>query len=176
MVYSTGCFFELTKWLIVAIIILTMVHFYIVTIFIVDGVSMEPNFHTNEIVVANRWQYLFGSPARYDAVTIKFPGDPEHKKYIKRIIGLPGDKISIFNNVVSVNGRPIAEPYLAPSTITEPDLSRVLLKDEYFLMGDNRENSSDSRIWGVANKRHLIGKAAFILWPIANFGSLPTYK
>ena len=153
-----------------------MIHFYIATVFIVDGISMEPTFHTNEVVVANRWQYLFGTPGRYDAVTIKFPGDPEHKKYIKRIIGLPGDKIDIKSSQVYVNNKLVEEPYLSPGTITEPDMSRVLQKDEYFLMGDNRENSNDSRIWGMANKRHLIGKAAFVIWPFDSFSKVPTYK
>jgi signal peptidase I len=176
MVYGTGCFYELTKWLIVAVIVVLMINFFVATVFIVDGVSMEPNYHTGEVVVANRWQYLFGKPERYDAVTLKFPGDPDHKKYIKRVIGIPGDTIAIQNGQVSVNNQKIAEPYLSFGTLTLPDMIKTLGPDDYFLMGDNRDNSSDSRIWGVAPSRDLIGKAWVILWPISDFGKVTVYR
>lgn len=172
MIYGTGCFFELTKWLIVLLILLTLAHFFIATIFIVDGASMEPNFQSGEIALANRWQYNFGTPERGDVTILKFPGDPEHKKYIKRIIGLPGEKIVIKNSQVYINDRLLSELYIPQGTITAPDVNRTLGKNEYFIMGDNRENSSDSRIWGVAEKRHLIGKATFILWPSTSFGTV----
>jgi signal peptidase I len=91
VLYTTGCVFELTKWIIVVIILLTLTHFFVATISIVDGISMEPNFHNGEYIIVNRYQYNFGTPERGDAVVLKFPGDPDHKKYIKRIIGLPGE-------------------------------------------------------------------------------------
>lgn len=170
IVYGTGCFFELTKWLIVLLILLTLAHFFVATIFVVDGASMEPNFQSGEIAVANRWQYNFGTPERGDVTILKFPGDPEHKKYIKRIVGLPNEKVTIRNSQVFINDKLIIEAYIPQGTITAPDVNRTLGKNEYFIMGDNRENSSDSRIWGVAEKRHLIGKATFILWPKISFG------
>ena len=168
--YSAGCIYELTKWLIVGVITLFLVHFFIATLIIVDGLSMEPNFHTNEIIAVNRWQYLFGTPERGDASVIKFPGDPEHKKYIKRIIGIPGDTVAIANGAVYINGKKLSEPYLAAGTVTSPNLNRVLKTNEYFLMGDNRANSSDSRVWGVADKRFLIGKAWLAVWPKGEMG------
>ena len=168
--YSAGCVFELTKWLIVGVILLFLVHFFVATLIIVDGLSMEPNFHTNEVLGINRWQYLFGTPERGDVSVIKFPGDPEHKKYIKRIIGVPGDSVLITNGDVFINNKKINEPYLAVGTKTTPETSRTLKANEYFLMGDNRANSSDSRIWGVADKRYLIGKAWFALWPKDEIG------
>lgn len=174
--YSTGCLFELTKWLIVGVILLTLIHFFVATLIIVDGASMEPNFHTNEIIGVNRWQYLFGSPERGDVTVLKFPGDPEHKKYIKRIIAVPGDTIAIQDGAVFVNKQKINEPYLATGTKTLPNLNRVLKTNEYFLMGDNRLNSSDSRIWGVADKRYLIGKAWLVLWPKDLIGVIKHYR
>jgi len=168
--YNTGCLYELTKWLVVGVILVFMIHFFVATLIIVDGASMEPNFHTNEIVGINRWQYLFGTPERGDVTVIKFPGDPEHKKYIKRIIGLPGDTIIIQDGSVLINGQKINEPYLPADTKTSPNLKRTLKAKEYFLMGDNRSNSSDSRIWGVADKRYLIGKAWLVFWPKDDMG------
>lgn len=174
--YGAGCLYELTKWLIVGVIFLFLVHFFVATLIIVDGASMEPNFHTNEVIGVNRWQYLFGLPERGDVSVIKFPGDPEHKKYIKRIIGIPGDTLTIKDNVVSINDKKINEQYLPANTKTAPNLTRVLKANEYFLMGDNRTNSSDSRIWGVADKRYLIGKAWVVIWPIDFMGVIKHYR
>src|SRR3972149_9776507 len=111
ILYGAGCFYELTKWLIVGVLLLTMVHFFVATIFIVDGISMEPNYHTGEFIIVNRWQYLFGHPQRGDVVVLKFPGDPEHKKYIKRIIGLPGENVIIQEGQVFINSRKLVESY-----------------------------------------------------------------
>lgn len=172
--YGTGCFYELTKWLVVIIVLGTLVHFYIGTISIVDGQSMEPNFHSGEYTIINRWQYNFGEPQRGDPVVLRFPGDPEHAKYIKRIIGLPGETVKIYNGEVYINNQKLDEPYLSPAVNTYPNQTTRLESDDYFLMGDNRLNSSDSRIWGICPKRNLIGKASFILWPLQYFGKVRT--
>lgn len=170
--YGTGCLYELTKWLIVLIVLGTLIHFYIGTLSIVDGQSMEPNFHSGEYIIANRWHYLFRSPERGDPVILRFPGDPEHVKYIKRIIGLPGEKVTIAQGAVYVNNEKLAESYLPPGTQTYPNLTKQLGDEDYFLMGDNRLNSSDSRIWGACPKRDLIGKPWYVLWPIQFFGKV----
>lgn len=176
VVYGTGCFYELTKWLVVVVIFISLVHFFVATIFIVDGVSMEPNFHTNELIIVNRWQYIFGTPSRGDVVVLNFPGDPVHTKYIKRIIGVPGDTIKIRDGLVYLNGNLLKEPYLPTDTLTQPNVDRTLGTSDYFMMGDNRPNSSDSRIWGIADKRYLIGKGIVILWPFDKAGKIPVYK
>jgi signal peptidase I len=175
--YGTGCLYELTKWIISALVIGTLVHLYVGTLFIVDGQSMEPNFHNGQYILVNRWQYNFGIPERGDPVVLRFPGDPEHKKYIKRIIGLPGEHIQIINGFVYINGKKLNEPYIPAGILTEPNLDRVLGEDDYFLLGDNRYNSSDSRIWGICPKRDLIGKAFFTLYPLKIFGKItePSY-
>jgi len=168
--YSTGCFYELTKWVIIILAFGILIHFFVGTLFIVEGESMEPNLHSGEYIIVNRWQYNFGKPERGDAVVLRFPGDPENKKYIKRIIGLPGEKIEIKSGVVYINGVALHESYIPSYVITEPDLARQLTSDDYFLMGDNRPNSSDSRIWGICPKRDLIGKAWLILYPFSYKG------
>lgn len=170
--YGLGCFYELTKWLIVGVIFLALIYFFVATVFIVDGVSMEPNYHTGEVVLTNRWEYIFGTPERGDVVVLKFPGDPEQDKYIKRIIGLPGENVIIQNGNVYINGQRLNESYLPAGTLTLPNLNRTLGANEYFLLGDNRANSSDSRVWGVAEKQYLIGKAWYVLWPKAYFGKI----
>jgi len=168
--YGTGCAYELTKWIIVLLVIGTLVHFYIGTLFIVDGQSMEPNFHNGQYILVNRWQYNFGKPERGDVVVLRFPGDPEHKKYIKRIIGLPKEMVEIKDGTIYINGIKLIEPYIPAFVLTQPNLSRQLREDDYFLLGDNRYNSSDSRIWGICPKRDLIGKAFFTLYPFEMFG------
>ena len=176
--YSAGCAYELTKWIVVLIIIVTLVHFFVATIAIVDGVSMEPNYHTGEYLIVDRFDYNYGKPARGDAVVLKFPGDPDHKKYIKRIIGLPNDHIQIINNQVIVNGQVLTESYIPSTTITDSpsrNIDEIVKPDEYFIMGDNRPNSNDSRIWDTAGKRFLIGKVIFKIFPTFQKINTPKY-
>jgi len=176
IIYGTGCVYELTKWLIVVVILLTMFHFFVATLFIVDGVSMEPTYHTGEYIIVDRWQYLFGKPERGDVVVLKFPGDPEHKKYIKRIIGLPGDNVIIQDGNVFINGQKLDEKYLLPGTETLPNVNRTLKDEDYFILGDNRPNSNDSRVWGIAARRYLIGRAWVILYPFQYKGVVNEFQ
>lgn len=167
ILYGTGCVFELTKWIIVAVIVVTLIHFFVATIAVVDGASMEPNFQTGNYILVNRFQYIFETPKRGEPVVLKFPGDAEHKKYIKRIIGMPGEHIEVKNGGVYINSKRLIEPYIPKEVVTtsERPVDLTIKPDEYFLIGDNRYNSSDSRIWGTAHRRFLIGKAWFEFWP-----------
>ncbi|MEI6039886.1 MAG: signal peptidase I [Candidatus Berkelbacteria bacterium] len=168
IMYGTGCAYELTKGIIVVAIVITLIHFFIATIAIVDGISMEPNFHTGDYLIVDRWDYNFGKPARGDAVVLRFPGDPDHKKYIKRIIGLPGEHIKIADGQVFINDKLLNETYIPGTTeTTSPSrvIDEIVKPDEYFVMGDNRMNSNDSRIWDTAGSRFLIGKAWIEVWP-----------
>lgn len=174
--YGTGCAYELTKWIIVVLVIGTLIHFYVGTLFIVDGLSMEPNFHNGQYILVNRWQYNFGTPQRGDVVVLRFPGDPEHKKYIKRIVGLPGEHIKILDGYVFVNNQRLNESYIPVGILTAPNVNRVLRDDDYFLLGDNRYNSSDSRVWGICPKRDLIGKAWFTIYPLDLWGEVKEAK
>ena len=163
--YTSGCIFELTKWLIAVAVILIIIHLWIVSIFIVDGLSMEPNFHNGELIIVNKIGYLSGNPQRGDVAVIKFPGDPEHKKYIKRVMGLPGERLEIKDSKIYINGDPINEFFIDESVKTQPNMSVDIGRDEYFMMGDNRENSNDSRVWGVCPKKDMVGRAWIVLWP-----------
>lgn len=170
--YFIGCFFELTKGIICLAALLIFSHFFIATLFIVDGTSMEPSFLDKQIIIVDRLTYWWRSPHRGEAVILRFPGR-ESDKYIKRIIGLPGDKIEIKNKAVYLNEVRLFEPYLASGIITEPDKTLIVPDGQYLVFGDNRLVSSDSRIWGSAPRNNFLGRAYFIIWPFSSAGLVP---
>lgn len=167
--------FELGKWIALLVIGLLMVHYFIATVFVVDGVSMEPNLRTGQILLVNKLAYLAGSPRRGDIVVLRYPGDPKRARYVKRIVALPKETVDVQNGKLYVNSRELREVYLQKSMYFEAEVySHYRLKDgEYFMFGDNRPASSDSRIWGPAKKEDLIGRARFILYPFSSFGYVP---
>jgi len=135
----------------------------------VDGSSMEPSFHHGEFVVVNRLAYKIGTYELGDVVVFHYPRDPE-QEYIKRIIGLAGDQVHIADGQVSVNGEVLNEPYIAaPPRYTG---NWDILDGYVFVLGDNRNNSSDSHNWGPLQIENVIGKAVFIYWPLTEFGGV----
>jgi signal peptidase I len=145
--------------------------------FHVDGQSMEPTLHNQEFIVVNKTAYLFQSPARGDIVVFRYPRDLDID-YIKRIIAIPGDIVSIIGHTVVVNGNILHEPYLNKSlgeSPYPPMLKRIVAPNNYFVLGDNRDESSDSRYWGYLPREDIIGKALLIYWPLTtnNVGLLP---
>lgn len=133
---------------------------YIVTAVVIQGRSMMPTLKDGEHYYLNRWQYLLASPKRGDIVVIKDPGHDDFA--VKRIVAQPFDWINIKNGSLFVNGRRLEEPYLAKDTRTEtPDLQEKWIqlgKDQYYMLGDNRENSEDSRFYGRVMRANIIGK------------------
>lgn len=135
----------------------------------VDGTSMEPNLHTGEYVVVNKFAYRFGQPYLGDVIVFHFPGNPG-QEYIKRVIGVPGDLVQVEQGQVYVNGAPIQEPYIA----AQPNYqgSWTVPANSLFVLGDNRNNSSDSHSWGMVPYSYVVGKAVFIYWPLNQWGTL----
>ncbi len=133
----------------------------------VDGHSMEPTLHTGEFVVVNKLAYKFGSPQQGDVIVFHFPRDPE-QEYIKRVIGLPGDTVSISKGEVRVNGQVLEEPYI----LNQPAYNNKWTVPErhLFVLGDNRNNSSDSHTWGPVPLNYVVGKALFVYWPPQDWG------
>jgi len=140
----------------------------------VEGTSMMPTLVDQERIFINKFVYRFGLAdiGRGDTVVFWFPRDPS-KSYIKRIIGVPGDKVQVADGTVIVNGRVMQEPYVPdeyrdhvsmPSTTVPPD--------EFFVLGDHRSSSNDSRTWGMVPRRYVYGKAVFVYWPIDRLGLL----
>lgn len=133
----------------------------------VDGFSMEPSLHTGELVIVNRLAYRFGSPSRGDVIIFHPPVDPG-QEYIKRVIGLPGDQIKIENGEVMVNGELLSEPYIAAAPAYQGDF--IVGDHELFVLGDNRNNSSDSHNWGPVPLDSVVGKAIIVYWPPTDWG------
>jgi signal peptidase I len=133
----------------------------------VDGSSMEPTLQSGEFVVVNRLAYKIGEPEISDVVVFHFPGEPG-LEYIKRVVGLPGDSVRVTNGVVYVNDEALNEPYIA----AKPRYSGSwnVPEDHLFVLGDNRNNSSDSHNWGSVPMTNVIGEAFFIYWPPGNWG------
>ncbi len=136
----------------------------------VESVSMKPNLIEGDFVLVNRLAYRFSSPQRGDVIVFKYPPDPNTTPYIKRIIGLPGDHIEIHNSQVFVNGNLLSEPYL--KTTTERGGQWTVPDKSLFVMGDNRNNSSDSRAWGMVPYDNIIGKAMVIYYPFEHWAIL----
>ena len=129
----------------------------------VESVSMQPTLFAGNFVVVNKLTYQFGEISRGDIIVFRYPPDPKQEPYIKRVIGLPGDTIMVEGNEVLINGIRISEPYLA--TQTQQGGKWTVPSDALFVMGDNRNNSSDSRAWGVVPIKNVLGKAILVYWP-----------
>ena len=133
----------------------------------VDGYSMEPTLHSGEFVIVNKLSYWLGSPQRGDVIVFHFPRDPE-QEYIKRVIGLPGDKVEVSGGLVRVNGQVIDEPYIAAPPVYQS--SWTVSENSLFVLGDNRNNSSDSHNWGPVPYDNIVGKALIVYWPPPDWG------
>lgn len=132
----------------------------------VDGFSMLPTLQNGEYVLVYKLAYRFNEAQRGDIVVFRFPLDPT-QDLIKRVIGLPGDMVKVENGVVSVNDRVINEPYIAAAP--EYDGAWVVPPDQLFVLGDNRNDSSDSHAWGMLPMNNMVGKAVLIYWPPPNW-------
>lgn len=130
----------------------------------VDGFSMRPTLDDGEFVLVNKLSYYFGEINRGDIIVFHFPVNPE-EELIKRVIGLPGDQVMVQNNQVFVNGQALNEPYIAQPPLYNGEWT--VLDGHYFVLGDNRNNSNDSKDWGLLPSENVVGKAVLIYWPPA---------
>ncbi len=164
-------------------IVLTVLMFLVIRFavqnFNIEGHSMEPSLHDQELILVDKWTYLFHPPSRGDVIVFIAPPQPS-QDYIKRVIGIPGDVITIQNTTVIVDGVALKETYVDPRNqgTTYEDrhiVNMVVPPNDYFVLGDNRANSSDSRVWGFVPKQNIIGRAALVYWPLQqnNDGFLP---
>lgn len=133
----------------------------------VDGFSMEPTLHSGQFVIVNKMAYRIGEPQRGDVIVFRYPYDPQ-QEYIKRVIGLPGDHIVVEDGVVYINGQVLEEPYIAAAPIYQNNVT--VPEDSLFVLGDNRNNSSDSHNWGTVPMEYVIGKAFLVYWPPTDWG------
>lgn len=172
-----GFFAEIVNFALIALVIVLPIRMFIAQPFIVSGASMEHTFQSGEYLIVDQLSYRFEEPKRGDVIIFRYPKDPS-KYFIKRIIGIPGDTIDIRGNVVTIknsehpDGTTLTEPYIlamAPNTT----LTETLGDHEYFVMGDNRNASSDSRMWGVLTRDKIVGRAFLRLYPLGHAAVFP---
>jgi signal peptidase I len=160
----------LVRDLFFALMIMSLVLVFVVQPVKVEGTSMLPRLHDGERIFVNKLIY-YGLPEleRGDIVVFWYPDDPT-KSYIKRVIGLPNETVQLRGGRILINGKELQEPYLDPALNAAPDdRPPVFVKPHYyFVMGDNRDNSSDSRLWGLVPEKYIYGKALFRYWPLAS--------
>ncbi len=178
--YVGAFFLDLIETVAIALSIFLVIYLFLVQPHQVNGQSMEPNFESGEYLLTDKVSYRFNDPQRGDIIVFRAPPAshcPEGTgcDFIKRIIGLPGDKIEIKNSHFYINDQLLEEPYLADTVRTKPgDFMRTqpvrLGPMEYFVSGDNRSYSSDSRSWGPILRSDIIGKAIFRYWPLESMG------
>lgn len=162
-------FLDLVRFTVIALMIVIPIRMFIAQPFIVSGASMENTFHNGEYLIIDRVSYNLHEPNRGDVVVFRYPKDPS-KFFIKRIIGLPGETIQIDGSEVTVfnqdhqEGITLTEPYIK-SMAHDNSLTETMRAREYFVMGDNRDESSDSRSWGLLQEDRIIGRVLLRLFP-----------
>ena len=168
---------EIVRFSLIALIIVIPIRSFIAQPFIVSGASMENTFHTGEYLIVDQLSYELHDPVRGDVIVFRYPRDPS-KFFIKRVIGLPGDTIDIDGSTVRItntenpNSYILDEPYIK-SMLNGTTVNEVLGAREYFVMGDNRDQSSDSRAWGILTSDRIVGRAYLRLFPPSKLSYLP---
>jgi signal peptidase I len=142
---------------------------------IVSSSSMEPDLTVGQRLIVSKISYHFDVPQRGDIIVFQPPANPSAIPYIKRVIGLPGDIVEIKDGKVIVNGAALFEPYIkeTPMYYMPPE---DIPADSYFVLGDNRNDSNDSHVWGTVPRDNIIGKASFTIWPLGEWGTAPNYN
>ena len=175
---------SITRDIIFAAVMAVLIVVFVVQPVKVEGTSMQPRLENDERIFVNKFEYTFSSIRRGDIIVFWFPDDPT-KSFIKRVIGLPDDSIDMdASGHLMINGQPWEEPYLSPERnqaarsrwnqgpFTTPGHQVRVKPHYYFVMGDNRDASNDSRSWGLVPEKYIYGKAMFRYWPLPRIGSL----
>lgn len=172
---------ETVKIVVISLAIIIPIRYFLVQPFFVKGASMEPTFEDNDYILIDEISYRFKNPERGEVVVFRFPED-RSQFFIKRLIGMPeetieikDDKITIYNKQ-NPGGLELDETYLDKGQHTIGNLRIKLDPHEYFVMGDNRLRSSDSRRWGALNRSLITGRVFFRAWPIREFGTIPAVE
>jgi len=163
--------FEVVKIVVVVLAIILPVRYFLMQPFFVKGASMEPNFDDGQYLIIDELSYRFRQPARGEVVVFRYPVDPS-QFYIKRIIGLPGETVEVADGRIKITNTEHSlgfvldeSKYLSATVSTYGDVKKVLGQGEYFVMGDNRSASYDSRRWGILPEANIIGRAWLRAWP-----------
>ena len=164
---------EIIETIVMTVLIFAAVRL-LVQNFRIEGNSMEPNLHDGQYLIIEKVSYALSSPSRGDVIVFHYPNNPK-RDFIKRIIGLPGETVEVRQGQLFVNGTLMEEPY-KPDEGTYSWGPAIVGPDEYFVLGDNRNNSSDSHSWGMLPRSLIIGRAWLSYWPVANWGFIPHFS
>ncbi|MDO9399741.1 MAG: signal peptidase I [bacterium] len=175
--------FELTKVVLISLAIIIPIRYFLIQPFYVKGASMEPNFHDSEYLIIDEISYRFNQPKRGDIIVFKYPRNPQ-EYFIKRIVGLPNEKVQVRDGEIYIFnkenplGIKIDEPYLADGVKTNGSDEEVisLKNDEYYVLGDNRNFSKDSRSFGPVNKSFVVGRVLLRGWPFDKVNLFPVQQ
>lgn len=175
---SAGTWKEFIRFVFIVAIIVIPVRFFVAQPFVVSGASMEPSYETGDYLIIDELTYRFRPPSRGEVVVVR---SPIEKRYlIKRVIGLPGETVTLSGERVLIerpgeeDPTPVSETYLTFRS-NERGRSVELSAGEYFLMGDNRPSSLDSRFWGPLPRDHIVGRVLIRLWPLRALGVFPAF-
>lgn len=170
---------SLVSFILIVLAIVLPIRFFVAKPFIVSGTSMYPNLDSWHYLIVDQFTYLFlDTPKRGDVVVMKYPLDTS-RYFIKRVIGLPGETVNITGSTVTIvntehpEGFTLAEGYISPENMTDNELSVTLQATDYFVMGDNRRASADSRYWGPLPADHIVGRALVRLFPFTKIELFP---
>jgi signal peptidase I len=172
---SDNFFTELLKFILVAALIVVPLRLFVAQPFIVSGASMVPTFQNGQYLIVDELSYHFAAPQRGDVIVFRYPKDPS-QFFIKRIVGLPGETVRIQGGTIYIqtasDTTELNEPYVK-NIGNGGDQTVTLDSSDYFVMGDNRPESSDSRSWGVLPRGNIIGRAFLRLLPVSSIGIFP---
>lgn len=168
--------FDLVRFVLICLAIVIPIRILIAQPFIVEGDSMIPTFQDKNYLIVDQISYRLGHPERGDVIVFRYPKDPS-RFFIKRVIGLPGETISFDGKTISItneahpDGLVLEEPYITHSLYHNEET--ILGDEQYYVMGDNRSNSSDSRVWGPLDESYITGRAWLRLWPLSKISGHP---
>ncbi len=172
---------EMIKVALIALAIILPVRYFLIKPFYVNGASMEPNYYDREYLIIDEISYRFADPARGEVVVFHYPQD-ESQYFIKRVLGLPGERVVVADgritiyNAANPAGLVLDEPYLSPEALTAGAVDATLGADEFFVFGDNRNASLDSRRFGPISRREIIGRTWLRGWPLDRAGILKEHQ
>ncbi|CCO08474.1 signal peptidase I [Desulforamulus hydrothermalis] len=156
---------EMLESIVIAVLLAAVIRLFILEPFYIPSGSMEPTLLIGDRIIVSKITYHLREPQPGDIVVFKFPLDPS-RNFVKRLIARGGDTVEIKDSVLYINGKPVPEPYL-PKDLTFQDFGpQTVPPGHYFMMGDNRNNSDDSRVWGFLARDLIVGKAEVIYWPL----------
>ncbi len=162
---SKSALLELLESVAIAVLLAVLIRMFLFQPFIIPSGSMEPTLQVGDRIMVNKLSYRLGKPERGDVVVFKFPLDP-NRDFVKRLIAKGGETVAIRDSKLIINGEQVPEEYLPPGLMFEDFGPVEVPPGTYFMLGDNRNSSEDSRSWGMMPEENIIGKAVLIYWPL----------